>query len=115
MKNKWSRTLWLAGLFFVFSNVWAARQVTDQLGRQVTIPDHVNRVVVLQHQTLNLLVQLDAQERVVGILSSWKKQLGEHYIRLAPGLVNLPMPGDLTQVNIESLLKLAPQVVFVAN
>lgn len=115
MKNKWSRTLWLAGLFFVFSNVWAARQVTDQLGRQVTIPDHVNRVVVLQHQTLNLLVQLDAQERVVGILSSWKKQLGEHYIRLAPGLVSLPMPGDLTQVNIESLLKLAPQVVFVAN
>lgn len=115
MKKKWRRTLWLTGLFFVFSNVWAARQVADQLGRQVTIPDHVNRVVVLQHQTLNLLVQLDAQDSIVGILSSWKKQLGEHYIRLAPRLTDLPMPGDLTQVNIESLLKLSPQVVFVAN
>lgn len=115
MKTLFGRTLWLAGLLFVFSNAWAVRQVTDQLGRTVTLPDHVNRVVVLQHQTLNLLVQLDAQESIVGILSSWKKQLGEHYIRLAPHLVDLPMPGDLTQVNIESLLKLQPQVVFVAN
>lgn len=65
-------TLWLAGLLFFFSNAWAERQVTDQLGRTVTIPDHVNRVVVLQHQTLNLLVQLDAQNSIVGILSSWK-------------------------------------------
>ncbi len=28
---------------------------------------------------------------------------------------NLPTPGDLTQVNIESLLALHPQVVFVAT
>ncbi|POE02740.1 ABC transporter substrate-binding protein [Pectobacterium odoriferum] len=115
MIKKFGYTLWIAGLFLVFSNAWAARQVTDQLGRNVTIPDHVNRVVVLQHQTLNLLVQLDAQESIVGGLSGWKKQLGEHYVRLAPRLVDLPMPGDLTQVNIESLLKLSPQVVFVAN
>lgn len=115
MIKKFGYGLWVAGLFLVFSNAWAARQVTDQLGKQVTIPDHVNRVVVLQHQTLNLLVQLDAQDSVVGILSSWKKQLGDSYLRLAPRLATLPMPGDLTQVNIESLLKLAPQVVFVAN
>ena len=34
----------------------ANRQITDQLGRHVTLPDRVDRVVVLQHQTLNLLV-----------------------------------------------------------
>lgn len=28
----------------------ADRTVTDQLGRQVTLPDTVNRVVVLQHR-----------------------------------------------------------------
>lgn len=32
-----------------------------------------------------------------------------------PGIEQLPTPGDLTQVNIESLLALHPQVVFVAN
>ncbi|EPA6637672.1 TPA: ABC transporter substrate-binding protein [Serratia marcescens] len=93
----------------------ADRQVTDQLNRQVTLPDHITRAVVLQHQTLNLLVQLDAMPQVVGVLSSWKKQLGPNYLRLAPTLATLPMPGDLTSVNIESLLGLHPQVVFVAN
>lgn len=103
-------------LFVLFScAAQADRQVTDQLNRQVTLPDTITRAVVLQHQTLNLLVQLDALPQVVGVLSSWKKQLGPNYLRLAPGLANMPMPGDLTSVNIESLLSLHPQVVFVAN
>lgn len=97
------------------SSSYAARRVIDQLGRTVEIPDKVTRIVVLQHQTLNILNQLNALNKVVGIQSSWKKQLGEGYIRLAPSLVTMPMPGDLTQVNIESLLAIHPQVVFVAN
>lgn len=92
-----------------------ARQITDQLNRTVTIPDHVERVVVLQHQALNLLVQLNQQDHIVGVLSSWQKQLGNNYLHLMPSLANMPMPGDLTSVNIESLLALKPQVVFVAN
>ncbi|HAT1570519.1 TPA: ABC transporter substrate-binding protein [Kluyvera cryocrescens] len=95
--------------------VLADRTVTDQLGRQVTLPDSVNRVVVLQHQTLNLLVQLNAADDIVGVLSSWKKQLGPEFARFMPSIDKMSMPGDLTQVNIESLLALHPQVVFVAN
>ena len=93
----------------------ASRQVTDQLGRQVTLPDQVDRVVVLQHQTLNLLVQLDASSKIVGVLSNWKQQLGDSYVRLAPSLVNTPALGDLTHVDLESLVALHPQVVFVTN
>ncbi|BDM63458.1 hypothetical protein NFHSH190041_09100 [Shewanella sp. NFH-SH190041] len=93
----------------------ASQQVTDQLGRSVILPDHISRVAVLQHQTLNILNQLNALNDVVAIQSSWKKSLGAHYVRLAPQLASLPMPGDLTQVNIESLLATQPQVVFVAN
>lgn len=95
--------------------VLADRTVTDQLGRQITLPDSVNRVVVLQHQTLNLLVQLNAADDIVGVLSSWKKQLGPEFARFMPSIDKMSMPGDLTQVNIESLLALHPQVVFVAN
>jgi iron complex transport system substrate-binding protein len=103
-------------LVILFSSAALAdRQVTDQLNRTVTLPDHITRAVVLQHQTLNLLVQLDAMPQVVGVLSSWQKQLGPNYLRLAPSLAKMPMPGDLTAVNIESLLALHPQVVFVAN
>ncbi|MDK2373593.1 ABC transporter substrate-binding protein [Serratia fonticola] len=107
------RLLLLALLFS--SAALADRQVTDQLNRTVTLPDHITRAVVLQHQTLNLLVQLDAMPQVVGVLSSWQKQLGPNYLRLAPSLAKMPMLGDLTAVNIESLLALHPQVVFVAN
>lgn len=107
------RLLLLALLFS--SAALADRQVTDQLNRTVTLPNHITRAVVLQHQTLNLLVQLDAMPQVVGVLTSWQKQLGPNYLRLAPSLAKMPMPGDLTAVNIESLLALHPQVVFVAN
>ena len=93
----------------------AARQVTDQLGRQVTIPDRVDRVVVLQHQTLNLLVQLDATQTMVGILSNWKQQLGDNYQQLVPALNNIPLLGDLTHVDPEKLVAMHPQVVFVTN
>ncbi|MFP8719082.1 hypothetical protein [Klebsiella sp. 1SHAk5cef] len=102
-------TLLSASLFT--GQAFADRTVTDQLGRQVTLPDHVTRVVVLQHQTLNLLVQLHAAEDIVGVLSSWKKQLGPQFARFMPEIGQLATPGDLTQVNIESLLALRPQVV----
>lgn len=78
------RLLLLAILFS--SAALADRQVTDQLNRTVTLPDHITRAVVLQHQTLNLLVQLDAMPQVVGVLNSWQKQLGPNYLRLAPSL-----------------------------
>ncbi len=93
----------------------ADRQITDQLGRQVTLPDRVDRVVVLQHQTLNLLVQLDADSKIVGVLANWKQQLGDGYARLAPQLLKTPALGDLTHVDLESLVALRPQVVFVTN
>lgn len=110
-------SVFLLGITLSFAPVssWASRQVTDQLGRQVTIPDKVGRVVVLQHQTLNLLVQLDATDDIVGVLNNWKKQLGEGYARLAPSLENKAQVGDLTSVNLESLVALHPQVVFVTH
>lgn len=107
----------LIGAFLLISPLFALanRVVTDQLGRQVTIPDQVDRVVVLQHQTLNLLVQMNATDKIVGILANWKQQLGDHYVRLAPELEHKAMLGDLTHVDTESLVALHPQVVFVTN
>lgn len=94
---------------------WAERTITDQLNRQVSIPDQVERAVILQHQTLNLAAQLNAMPQAVGVLASWKKQLGADFARLAPGVEKLATPGDLKEVNLESLLALKPDVVFVTN
>ncbi|CAG8999218.1 MAG: hypothetical protein CENE_01187 [Candidatus Celerinatantimonas neptuna] len=113
--KKTGLTLAISALLAISSPTWAARHITDQLGRHITIPDHVNRVVVLQHQTLDILVELDAQKSIVGVLSSWERHLGAGFVRLYPQITKLPMPGDLTNVNIESILKLHPQVIFVTN
>lgn len=101
-------------IVFLLSFGWA-KEVTDQLGRVVQVPDQVKRAVVLQHQTLDIAVQLNATSQIVGILSSWKKRLGKTYEYLAPELKNMPTPGDLNSVNLESLLALKPDVVFVTN
>lgn len=103
------------GLLSLSSFSYADRQIVDQIGRTVTIPDKVERTVVLQHQTLNLLVQLDATDKVVGVMSNWKQQLGDGYAQLAPSLEKTPKVGDLTSFDAESLVKLQPQVVFVTN
>ncbi len=93
----------------------ASRQITDQTGRQVTIPDRVDRIVVLQHQTLNLLVQMNATDKIVGVMANWKQQLGDSYARLAPELNQKATLGDLTHVDPEKLVALHSQVVFVTN
>jgi iron complex transport system substrate-binding protein len=91
-----------------------ARVVTDQLDRRVSIPAEVHRVVTLQHQTLDIIVELGAADRLVGILRSWRSMI-PGIERLSPGLEKLATPGDLTVVNVEDLLALHPELVFVTN
>lgn len=115
MKQRFWQVLTLGLLVLLPLSSQASRQITDQIGRQVTIPDEVDRVVVLQHQTLNLLVQMNASDKIVGVMANWKQQLGEGYARLAPELNQKAMLGDLTHVDPEKLVALKPQVVFVTN
>ena len=115
MKKFALRAAAAAVILSLSASAWAERLLTDQIGREVKVPDEVHRVVVLQHQTLNLLVQLNASDKVVGVLSSWKKNLGEKFERFMPALSSMPMPGDLTSANIESIAALKPDVVFIAN
>lgn len=91
-----------------------SRTVTDQLNRSVTVPDKVERIVVLQHQALDLLVELGAADRIVGVLQKWPSLI-PGLDKYAPQLKTLPMPGDLSTVNVEEVLSLKPDVVFVTN
>ncbi|MCP9233348.1 hypothetical protein NMG46_24455 [Mesorhizobium sp. LMG 17147] len=104
-----------AALLATCGSAYADHIITDQLGREVQVPDTVRRAVILQHQTVNIAVQLDARDEVVGVLDEWKTLLGPNYAPLAPKLADLPMPGGLTKVNVEELLTLDPDVVFITN
>ncbi len=96
------------------SQAEGTRTVVDQLGRSVTLPAAVHRVVALQHQTLDILLELGAGDRLVGVLRSWHGLI-PGLERIDPALATLPTPGDLTTVNVEALLALHPDVVFVTN
>jgi iron complex transport system substrate-binding protein len=84
------------------------------LDRKVTVPVHVHRVVALQHQAMDIILELGAADRLVGVLRSWRGLI-PGIDRIDPALATMPTPGDLTTVNIEALLALHPDVVFVTN
>ena len=99
-------TLLSASLFT--GQAFADRTVTDQLGRQVTLPDHVTRVVVLQHQTLNLLVQLHAAEEIVGVsVSKFTKRFPaiKVSIEVPDEVLMVPMDATLIRQVIMNLLE----------
>ncbi|VYS71909.1 ABC transporter substrate-binding protein [Campylobacter ureolyticus] len=102
-------------IFLLFLTFGFADVIKDQLGREVNLPKEVNRIVVLQHQSLNVLVQIGAKDKIVGVLQSWEKQLASEYKRLFNGIEKLPTPGDLKTINFESILKLKPDVVIVCK
>ena len=56
------------------SSLFADRVITDQLGRDVMLPDEVKQIVVLQHQSLNALNELNALDKVVGVQESWESR-----------------------------------------
>lgn len=92
------------------------RTVVDQLGRKVTIPLKVERVVVLMHHALDIMLELGAQEQIVGVLKDWNKYLPPGIKDVWPAIESIPKPGDLRDsVNIEELLKLKPDVVIITH
>ncbi|MCB2215829.1 ABC transporter substrate-binding protein [Desulfofustis glycolicus] len=92
------------------------REVVDQLGRSVTIPTEINRVVILMHHALDVALELGAQDKIVGVLSDWEKYLPQGFRKAWPQIDDVAKPGDLrTSVNAEELLKLRPDVVIITH
>lgn len=90
------------------------RTVKDQLGRDVRLPEKVERVVCLEHHALDIILELQAGDSLVGIQQKWDQSLAGAD-RIYPRLKELPMPGDLQAVNMEELLKLDPDVVIITH
>lgn len=89
--------------------------ITDQLGRTVEIPQAVERVVCLQHHTLDIILELGQGDKLVGIVGKWKGLLGDYIEKVYPRLKELPTPGGLDEVNVEAIAALKPDVVFVTH
>lgn len=91
------------------------RMVVDQLGRVVAVPVKVDRVVCLMHHGVDILIELGAADRLVGITRTWQKDLPAGITKICPALKKLPTPGGLNEVNMEELLRLKPDLVIVTH
>ena len=87
----------------------------DQNDYDVTVTVPCERMVVLQHHSLDMLCQLGAQDNIVGIVDSWRKNLGDYMTEVFPGIESLPMPGGLSEWNVEQIAALSPDVVIAAS
>lgn len=51
---------------------------TDQAGNEVTVKAPVERMVVLQHHSVDIICQLGGQDKIVGVESTWQRDLGDY-------------------------------------
>ena len=51
-------------------------EFTDQIDQKVSVQIPVERMVVLQHHSIDILAQLGAQKKVIAVEKNWEKDLG---------------------------------------
>jgi iron complex transport system substrate-binding protein len=82
------------------------RQVTDDLGRTVTIPAQIKRVVSLAPNLTENIFAIGAGDRLVGVTTFC------NYPEQAKSIAKI---GDTMNPNIETIVALKPDVVFVST
>src|SRR5215470_369530 len=110
------QSLRVVGLLTVLCLVWpvvaqAGRLITDSAGRQVEIPDHVERVIAAGPPA-SALVYVLAPEKLIG----WnRKPSTEELAYLSPSVANRPEIGRLTgrggSANVEVVLGAKPDLI----
>lgn len=79
----------------------AAKSVTDQFGRQVSVPDHPRRIVSMAPSITEILFALDLSDRLVGVT-----QFSDY----PPAAVALPKIGSYVRLDIEKMVSLRPDL-----
>ncbi|SIR21265.1 ABC transporter substrate-binding protein [Halanaerobium kushneri] len=117
LKVSWKRNLLIFSLSIMIIlslvfRVGAARNFTDMVGRQITVPARINRVVTTYKSATQFVLALDAGEKLVGVSAKTDKQ--PLFIKLQPELAELPQVGSKRNgINLETTLSLDPDLVIL--
>jgi len=88
------------------SKVLPVRIVTDDLGRRITVPTKISRVVSLAPSVTESLFAVGAGDRLVGVTT---------YCDYPESAKAIQKVGDTLNPNIETIVALKPDVVFVSG
>lgn len=84
----------------------ATRFALDDLGRKVIIPLRVDRAVSLAPSTTEMIFAAGAGNRLVGVTT---------YCNYPTAALSIPKVGDTQTPNIETIVAMRPQIVFVST
>ncbi len=82
------------------------RQIEDDLGRRLTIPERVERVVSLAPNLTENIFAVGAGDRLVGVTT---------YCNYPEEARKIQKIGDTVSPNMEAIVALRPQIVFVST
>ena len=83
------------------------------LGRQVTVPSDVERIVAIRAGTLRLLLYMETADMIVGI-EEGDARSERPYLTPFPELRNLPVIGPIMVGDAELILNVRPDVIFTS-
>ena len=84
----------------------ATRQITDDAGRNVTLPARVERVITLAPNLTEIVFAVGAGDRLVGNTT---------YCNFPPEANNVAKVGDTLHPSLERIIALRPQVVLIST
>lgn len=97
-------------------------EVTDALGRKVTVNLPVSRVVItFNYEEFTAVAGVDAWKKVVGMArvpwEGWRPSIFSRYAQIIPNLQAMPDVGNIDENNFsaEKVIALKPDVVFMAE
>lgn len=103
------RSTWAVFLFFLLlassTRVLASRQVTDELGRTVIVPDQPHRVVCLTPGLAETVFELDAGDLIAGV---------SDFTTFPEEARSKPSVGGLVDPSMEKIIVLQPDLVLMA-
>ena len=82
------------------------RQVIDDLGKPVTVPSYITRAVSLAPSITESIFAIGGGDRLVGVTS---------YCNYPEQARSIPKVGDTLNPNLETIISLKPEVVFVST
>jgi len=97
-------------LFFTLampvSSPAGTREVTDQLGRKVTLPEHPERIVALAPSITEIVFALNAEDRLSGVTRFSDYPEAAH---------RLPKVGSYVHLDLEKIVSLAPDLCLAVK
>ena len=88
------------------------RTFKDALGREVKIPERIDRIIALRAGALRLITYMECSHKIVAVEGNEKRRKVP-YLMAHPALAKLPTIGNGNTFDTELLLKNHPDIIFI--